>query len=154
MKYLEKKSIVPMEKATGSISDTLNIEDKITNTYSARIIDELTGIETITNDKGRAVKFPDGTLINFIDKKVYDFAITSAYGSFFVSGAYLLDFPVSFVENKISAVCGALAWGSSASWGTIFSVGLHSCSVRGYDISSRATGTETRIQVTAFGRWK
>ena len=39
MKYIRKKSI--SKPISGSISDTLNIEDKKTNTYSAKIIEEL-----------------------------------------------------------------------------------------------------------------
>lgn len=43
MRYLQKKSIAPIPPASGSVSDTLNITDKTTNTYSARIIDILVG---------------------------------------------------------------------------------------------------------------
>ena len=39
MKYIKKKSI--SKPISGKISDTLNINDKNTNTYSAKIIEEL-----------------------------------------------------------------------------------------------------------------
>lgn len=41
MKIIEKKSVVPLPQATGSIFDTTNISDKTKNTYSANIIDGL-----------------------------------------------------------------------------------------------------------------
>lgn len=56
MKLIEKKSIVPLPEASGSISDTTNITDKTTNTYSARVIDEKdTGIKTIINNFKNAI---------------------------------------------------------------------------------------------------
>lgn len=38
MKYIVKKTIVPLKKASGSISDTLNVEDKITNAPSINLM--------------------------------------------------------------------------------------------------------------------
>ena len=40
MKYIEKKSVVELPPASGSISDTTNITDKVTNAYSARLVEE------------------------------------------------------------------------------------------------------------------
>lgn len=60
MKYIKRKSAV--KPITGSIVDTINIDDKTTNTYSARVIEEEL-IKTITNENGTAIKFPDGTMI-------------------------------------------------------------------------------------------
>ncbi len=41
IKYIQKKSTV--QPITGKIVDTLNIEDKTKNTYSARVIDQMIG---------------------------------------------------------------------------------------------------------------
>jgi hypothetical protein len=41
MKLLEKKSVVELPPAVGSIADTTNIKDKEKNTYSARVIEEM-----------------------------------------------------------------------------------------------------------------
>lgn len=40
-KYIEKKSVAPIDPITGSIVDTTNIDNKAKNTYSANIIDGL-----------------------------------------------------------------------------------------------------------------
>jgi hypothetical protein len=41
MKYIVKKSVVELPETSGSISDTLNIEDKTTNAPSIRLIEEI-----------------------------------------------------------------------------------------------------------------
>lgn len=41
MKYIVKKSVVEIPASKGSISDTTNISDKTTNTYSANVIEKL-----------------------------------------------------------------------------------------------------------------
>lgn len=41
MKYLKKKSTVQLNKTTGAISDTLNVEDTITNAPSIRLTNEM-----------------------------------------------------------------------------------------------------------------
>lgn len=44
MKYIERKTVVPLPEATGSISDTLNVEDKIKNAPSINLVEQMTGI--------------------------------------------------------------------------------------------------------------
>lgn len=44
MKTIIKKSVVEIPKATGSVSDTLNVEDKITNAPSINLVGQMTGI--------------------------------------------------------------------------------------------------------------
>lgn len=44
--YLEKKSIAEIPPASGSVSDTLNVKDKITNAPSIRLVEDL--IETVS----------------------------------------------------------------------------------------------------------
>ena len=46
MKYIKRKSAVKSEQITGSIVDTTNVTNKLTNTYSARVIDMLMNITT------------------------------------------------------------------------------------------------------------
>ena len=41
MKFLQKKSIAEIPPATGSVSDTLNVTDKITNAPSIRLVQEM-----------------------------------------------------------------------------------------------------------------
>lgn len=137
---------------TGKILDTTDVEDKTTNTYSARIIDELTGIETIENENGKAIKYPDGRMECIISKKVTDMAINSQYGALY-TGIYTLDYPVPFIKIPY-ATCGTLWYGTSASWGTVQSSSTDKVVVRGYDYYSRAIGTETLIRVFAKGYWK
>ena len=44
MKIIEKKSVVPLPQATGSISDTINVEDKVKNAPSINLVEQMTGI--------------------------------------------------------------------------------------------------------------
>ena len=58
MKWIKKMSTMFLPKIFGNIVDTKNITDKISNTYSARIIEELTDVKVptktseLTNDSG------------------------------------------------------------------------------------------------------
>ena len=44
MKWIERKSIAPIEPATGAVSDTLNVEDKVKNAPSINLVTQMTGI--------------------------------------------------------------------------------------------------------------
>lgn len=44
MIYLEKKSIVELPKAQGAVSDTLSVEDKITNAPSINLVQKMAGL--------------------------------------------------------------------------------------------------------------
>lgn len=102
MKYIEKKSIVPLPQANGTISDTTNITDKITNTYSARVIEEDL-IETITNENGTAIKFPDGTMICMNTVDLVDIPINNSTGGMYRSVEKTLnDYAVPFIEKPKS----------------------------------------------------
>ena len=108
--------------------------------------------ETITNENGTAIKFADGTMICTLQTKVTDQAINGAYGNLF-QGTRVWDFPVAFIETP-SVTCGCFQWGTGASWGGIRGISSTSVTLRGYDIASRSTGTETTISAIAIGRWK
>lgn len=98
MKYIEKKSIVPLPQANGSLSDTRNITDKVTNGYSARVIEEDL-IETITNENGTAIKFPDGTMIcrNTVMKNC-NMTIAMSNGGYRSSG-FITSYAEEFIEK-------------------------------------------------------
>lgn len=42
--HIEKKSVVPLEEATGAVSDTLNVVDKVKNAPSINLVQQMTGI--------------------------------------------------------------------------------------------------------------
>ena len=42
--HIEKKSVVPLEEATGAVSDTLNVADKVKNAPSINLVQQMTGI--------------------------------------------------------------------------------------------------------------
>lgn len=64
MKIIEKKSVVTLSPATGSILDTTNITDKTTNTYSARVVDEKiaenSGVQIYSTTETKAGIWIDG----------------------------------------------------------------------------------------------
>ena len=46
MRLIEKKTISQLPKNTGSISDTLNVEDKVSNAPSINLVQKMVGIPT------------------------------------------------------------------------------------------------------------
>lgn len=114
---------------------------------------EKLNITTTSNTNGTAIKFPDGTMICYLDIAVTDQAINSTYGSIYLGSRYWT-FPQSFY-SKPAVFCGMFKWGTSASWGGISSQATTSgVTLYGYDFFSRATGTTCYIQAMAIGRWK
>lgn len=110
-------------------------------------------IERGSNANGEYIRFADGTQICFLNITVSDQAISDAYGSFFI-GTRTWTFPASFIAEP-SCSCSMFLWGTGASWGSIgtLSPSATSATLRGFDITSRATGTSTRIAAQAIGRW-
>lgn len=81
MIYLEKKSIVELPKAQGSISDTLSVEDKVTNAPSINLVQQMTGIPqdgiiafdgTLIPEGYEEVEMPTSSLGNVETKVLYD----------------------------------------------------------------------------------
>lgn len=120
MKYIEKKSVVPIELATGSIFDTTNIGDKTKNTYSARIIDEMNTYSTEETMVGiwhnnkplyrKTIIFPNGTGteeqvsynlseygINNVDEI---FIAHPSYYSLPSADGFITTFPLNFYDGK------------------------------------------------------
>ena len=78
-------------------------------------------------------------------------AINTAYGSLY-QGTWTWTFPITFIANP-TVICSRFKWGTSASWGTVSTETTTEASLRGIDISSRASGS-TIIAAYAIGRWK
>lgn len=110
-------------------------------------------IESGSNTNGNYVKYADGTMICYLNIEVTDQALNNSYGSLY-QGSRTWTYPVEFVDNNVSVHCGQFQWGTSASWGTVVSADKTSANLRGIDAFSRATGTATKIQAMAIGRWK
>ena len=81
MIYLEKKSIVELPKAQGSISDTLSVEDKVTNAPSINLVQKMTGIPqdgiiafdgTLIPEGYEEVEMPTSPSSNVETKVLYD----------------------------------------------------------------------------------
>lgn len=93
MKIIEKKSIVPLPQATGSISDTINVEDKVKNAPSINLVQQMTGIpqEGIIQFDGEEI--PEGyeeisdPYSNFL-KARGDYRDATDYNQFTQAGVY------------------------------------------------------------------
>ena len=78
-------------------------------------------------------------------------AINNAYGSLY-QGTWTWTFPITFITGP-TVTCSHFKYGSGASWGTVSTANATSASLRGIDISSRASGSCV-ISAYAIGRWK
>ena len=120
--------------------------------YEEFINAETMGIETIKNDNGTAIKFPDGTLICTLAIVATDQAINTTFGSLY-RGTRTWTYPISF-KSTPAVTCGQFRWGTGSSWGAVMGANVTSATLVGIDCFSRATGTNTHIHATAIGRWK
>ena len=111
-------------------------------------------VESGSNSNGNYVKFADGTMICYLNIEVTDQALNNAYGANLYQGSRTWTYPVQFIDDNVSVSCGQFQWGTSASWGTVVNADKTSANLRGIDAFSRASGTATKIQATAIGRWK
>lgn len=74
MKYIEKKTIAVIPKATGCVSDTLNVEDKTTNAPSIRLMEEQmpdTGTTLYESSAFASTGTLSDSIINYRRIKVY-----------------------------------------------------------------------------------
>lgn len=125
-------------------------------------------IETITNENGTAIKFPDGTMIcrttlskeKFLNSETLS---TNVQGiSIYRSSAPVWSFPVSFADAniQISITTGTLFSGSRLAFGRVngnltkSSVEIQLLGLE--DFTANATGYTNlnKVYVTAIGRWK
>ena len=89
MKYIEKKSVVTIPPATGSVTDTLNIEDYRTNAPSLRLTIEMilkhsvpigTGRDYFGTEAPKGYLFADGAEVSRIDYPELFEVIGTIYG--------------------------------------------------------------------------
>lgn len=112
-------------------------------------------IEKITNENGTAIKFPDGTMIQYgvFDTNKRDF--TTEFGSVFYNNSYsTINFPLSFIEAPesvtINQELGGYLGGSSLA-------GLPTASnmrVFLYIAKSGVLNRNAMIYWQAIGKWK
>lgn len=174
-----KRKSIAMKPIEGGIVDTINVQDKVRNAPSINLVQNMTGIptegiiafdgteeeipegyekvennygiETITNENGTAIKFPDGTMIckghNFYGSEPFVKNENVYYRQ--VTGA---TFPVPFVDvptpsaQLVMGNIGAVAIGGGM---------ITSTQILGFNIISaveQARGID--IYWTAIGRWK
>lgn len=152
-KPIKKVAVTELNPITGSIVDGTNIDDKTTNTYSANTIDGLTNIETVTNDNGTAIKYPDGTMICTKRIMLTNVAVDQSVGQSFMSNVIDLgNFAVSFVGTpieNITPIGGYMCYISPATWYSNSACG----GIRLLRPTS-STVTEVHINIVAYGRWK
>lgn len=107
--------------------------------------------ETGSTPNGRYVRFADGTQICWLNTSVTDQAINTAYSSLY-SGQRSWTFPAPF-SGAPAVPAPSIKWGTSRPWGSVDSVGNTSAIFNFFDVSSRATGTDTLLNFSAIGRW-
>jgi len=131
-----------------------NTNEIYTRTYNNGTWSDWLGYqtETVTNDNGTAIKFPDGKMICYFNKTVTDQAINTALGSIY-KGNRVWDYPEPFIEMPV-VTCGQFKWSTGSSWGGVAGTNHLRATLTGYDCYSRAAGTSCTIQATAIGRWK
>lgn len=109
-------------------------------------------METIENENGTAIKFPDGTMICTLQTTVTDQAIENAYDNLYQS-IRVWTFPVPFVERP-AVSCSEAQWGTGCSWGSVRGANATTATLRIMDAFPRKTGTNVSISAIAIGRWK
>ena len=150
MKFIKKKSVAQIPEIKGSIVDTTNVEDKIQNTYSARIIDEKTGIETITSGNTSAIKFPDGTMI-CRGRISYPEATFTQLGGVYYRQLAGVTFPEPFIDIPNPSVVMNMGNVGSITTGA----GVTSTAIGGFNVmSANAQARSITVFWTAIGRWK
>ena len=110
-------------------------------------------IERGSNANGEYVRFADGTQICWKYEIVTDQSISTSYLSIY-SGDRKYYYSANFID-KPTPLATIFGWGTSASWGSISTgtTGTEYAIVRGYDLVSRAAGTDCQIGYACIGRW-
>ena len=146
MKTIKKVAVTELEAITGSIVDGTNIDDKVHNTYSANTIDNL--VTTTTNGNGKAIKFPDGTMICrgtiTISSTTFNAWGQMYGGTFIVNQA----FPEAFIETPTINL-------TPHNLGAIYERQITTSQITSVSIMrpTASTGLAT-IDYIAIGRWK
>ena len=130
-----------------------------TDTYSCEKINEMTERETITNDNGTAIKFPDGTML-VTQQYTRTVQTWNNWGNLY---SQVLDappnFPVQFVTKPVVTQSLETLEGNGNGWiGTAtenvgIATEIRAGAVQVIRASSSSTNT-FNINVIAVGRWK
>ena len=147
---IEKVGVTPLpEDIEGAIVNSTNIEDKTTNTYSAEIIDELTGIITVTNSNGTAIKYPDGTMICHSRINITK-NIDAPYGSSYYGSAWIT-LPQNFIS--IPAITVTIYHSTDIVTTALYEVHNENFGIFLQCAKSKSS-TPITINYIAIGRWK
>lgn len=129
------------------------------DTYSANYIDNNVGggiIESITNDKGTAIKFADGTMICRAERTVDNITVNRTWGSLLVSNQITgFLFPEKFIDTPI--VVMDMFCTQDSTWLIDGSVYNTVDRTKSFYICSAVNSGAARSYVISFiaiGRWK
>ena len=147
MIFIKRKSA--LKPISGEIVDTENISNKKKNTYSARIIEKLFGVEVIKGDTGTAIKYADGRMECY-GLASYENATFTTVGNVYYRALGSVRFPVVFKEAPcVVATC---------TMGNIGAVELSSITtemIGGFNvISASAQARTVAVYWQAKGFWK
>lgn len=111
-------------------------------------------IETGNNANGYYTKFGDGTLICTTSYSTSSVSIDNSLGSGIYFGTTQWTFPYAFYSSP-TVSCSSFKWGTGGAWGGTRGLATPNyVTLMGYDIASRAAGTNVEISAIAIGRWK
>ncbi len=108
-------------------------------------------IERGSNANGEYIRFADGTQICWKYETVTDQSISKAYDSIY-RGERTYYYSANFIDVP-TPMATIFRWGTSASWGSLENVYTEYVIVFGYDLASRAAGTDCQIGYACIGRW-
>ena len=182
MKWIEKKQVVPLDEPyKGYVSDTINVEDTVSNAPSIGLAQRMMGIpidgiipfdgdeipegyeevegivETITNTNGTAIKYPDGRMecSHFLDLGT-ELAVTRAYGNIYITDdPYGWTFPAEFIEAPTDVqVTGFLPGGIGGACLASQATETGIVAIYMWHASSYTFSATSGIYLKAVGKWK
>lgn len=168
MLFIKKKTIAEIPPASGSVSDTLNIDDKVTNAPSIRLVEEMIenvsgstddvdNTEIIENTNGVAVKYPDGRLECYHAIDLGNLNFDRAYGSIYLCtalGTFSWDFPVAFKETPKVYPSVVIPGGVGGVSITGESTTTNSGDMYLWHAISYSFTKSTKVMLHAIGYWK
>lgn len=147
----EQATLDSLPRTGGTLNGALEVTGNLTkNGKDVAVIEEF-GLNT----NGTFIRFTNGLQLCYIAIQPTDQAISGAYGSLF-QGTRAWTFPASFLTGSLpTAQCSEFKWGTGAGWGAISGASTPTgTTLRGFDVSTRATGTVCYISAFAIGKWK